>query len=526
MGHASTLSVSLTGLDGSMVEVEADVSPGLPAFALVGLPDSSTLQAKDRVRAAAARCGLHLAQRRITVNLSPAWQPKHGSGFDLAIAVAVLAAQEDLPQPPPPDTVLLGELGLDGVLRPIPGVLPALLAARDAGARRAVVPAGNLPEAQLVEGLDVEGAEHLATLLLRWGADIPPPPDREEIPGTGGAAPREDGSAVREDTATGDVPGGHSPDFADVIGQAQARLAAEVAAAGAHHLLLVGPPGAGKTMIASRLPGILPPLGTEDALAVSAIHSLSGGFDARGGLLRTPPFESPHHTASAAAVVGGGAGIARPGAISRAHAGVLFLDEAPEFSARVLEALREPLETGDVTLHRTRSVTRYPARFQLVLAANPCPCGKAWGKGADCSCSPLQRRRYLSRLSGPVLDRVDMRLHVGPADIHRTAGEDTEPSAAIAARVAAARERQAARYAGRPWSTNAHLPGPLLRGEFAPAPAERRLLEHAVAQGRLTLRGHDRVLRLAWTLADLAGADAPAADHIGLALTLREGDRR
>ena len=315
MGHARTLSISLTGLEGLLVEVEADVSPGLPAFSVVGLPDSSTLQARDRVRAAAARAGIHLAQRRITINLSPAWQPKRGSGHDLAIALAVLAAQGSLPAPLPTDLVVLGELGLDGFVRPIPGVLPALLAAREHGLGRAIVPVQNLSEARLVDGIDVDAADHLAELLQRFGADVAPAPMRDRPTPS---APEQPPIARTADR----------PDFADVLGQSRARQAAEVAAAGAHHLLMVGPPGAGKTMIASRLPGILPELVDRDALEVSAIHSLSGGFDAQAGLLRTPPFENPHHTASTAAVVGGGAGIARPGAISRAHAGVLFLDES------------------------------------------------------------------------------------------------------------------------------------------------------------------------------------------------------
>lgn len=513
MGHARTLSISLTGLEGTLVEVEADVSMGLPAFSLVGLPDSSTLQARERVRAAAARSGVRLAPRRITVNMTPAWRPKRGSGFDLAIAMAVVDAQGDLLIHVPADTVLLGELGLDGRLRPIPGVLPALLAARSHGITRAIVPEENLTEARLVDGVEIDGAADLTSVLHRYGADVPPSPAR------GPATPIPPESGLAADS-------GHALDFTDVIGQAQARRAAEVAAAGAHHLLLMGPPGAGKTMIASRLSGILPRLGSADSLAVSAIHSLAGRFDARAGLLSSPPFENPHHTASTAAVVGGGAGLALPGAISRAHAGVLFLDEAPEFSSRVLEALREPLETGDITLHRARGVTRYPARFQLVLAANPCPCGMAYGKGDRCRCTPLQRRRYLARLSGPVLDRIDMRVEVRPVDVHRVDSEPGESSAVIAARVAAARERQLSRFEGRAWSTNAHLPGPLLRKEFSPAPSERRLLDHAVAQGRLTLRGHDRVLRLAWTLADLSGVQRPDAEHIGHALTLREGEPR
>ncbi|APX34418.1 Mg chelatase-like protein [Brachybacterium sp. P6-10-X1] len=515
MGHARTLSVSLSGLDGTLVEVEADVSPGLPAFTLVGLPDSSTLQARERVRAATAHSGVPLAARRITVNMTPAWRPKRGSGFDLAIAMAVVDAQGDLLVHVPGDTVLLGELGLDGRVRPIPGVLPALLAARGLGISRAVVPQQNLTEARLVDGLEVDGAEDLTDLLHRFGADVPSSPVRQSLQLT---APRP-GAMDRPGPAA-------PPDFADVLGQAQARRAAEVAAAGGHHLLLTGPPGAGKTMIASRIPGILPELEIDDSLTVSAIHSLGGRFDADDGLCRTPPFESPHHTSSTAAIVGGGSGLARPGAISRAHAGVLFLDEAPEFSSRVLEALREPLETGDITLHRARAVTRYPARFQLVLAANPCPCGQAFGKGAGCSCTAMQKRRYAARLSGPVLDRIDMRVQVGPVDIRRTSETEAEPTAVIAQRVAAARRRQRQRFAGLPWRTNAQLPGPRLRREFSPRLPERRLLDHAVAQGRLTLRGHDRVLRLAWTLADLDESDRPDAEHIGLALTLREGEPR
>lgn len=509
-----TLAVALAGLRGTVVEVEAEVAAGLPSFSLVGLPDSSTLQARERVRGAAGQVGHPLASRRISVNMSPAWIPKQGSGFDLAIAIAVLAAHEVLPAARAARVVHLGELGLDGRLRPVPGILPALHAAWAEGARRAVVPRENEAEARLVPGLEILPADDLAAVVRHHG-------------GTARLRSAPPAALVPAAEPAGTEPERIPLDFADVVGQAQARRAAEIAAAGGHHLLLTGPPGAGKTMIAARIPTILRDLSDADALAVSAIHSVAGRFDARDGLLRRPPFENPHHTATTAAVVGGGAGLAQPGAISRAHAGVLFLDEAPEFPARVLEALREPLESGDVTLHRARGVTRYPARFQLVLAANPCPCGRAWGSGKDCTCTPLARRRYLTRLSGPVLDRVDMRIGVGPVDLRaEAAGEAPESSAVIAARVAQARERQEMRFIERPWHLNSQIPGPFLRRQYAPERSEQRLLDRAVESGRLTLRGHDRVLRVAWTLADLDGADAPSAEHIGLALALRGGDAR
>ncbi|UYG15492.1 YifB family Mg chelatase-like AAA ATPase [Brachybacterium huguangmaarense] len=514
MSIGRTLAVALTGLEGTLVEVEAEVSAGLPSFALVGLPDSSTLQARERVRGAAGQIGSPLASRRITVNLVPAYLAKRGSGFDLAIAIAVLAAHEVVRAASVSRVVHLGELGLDGRLRPVPGILPSLLAARREGATTAVVPHANAAEAALVEGLDIVTAEDLAEVVRRHGGRA-----SLKVAAPSPLAPPR--AVERGQAAAPEL------DFADVVGQAQARRAAEVAAAGGHHLLLTGPPGAGKTMIAARIPTILPDLSDADALAVSAIHSVAGRFDARDGLVRRPPFESPHHTATPAAVVGGGAGFALPGAISRAHAGVLFLDEAPEFPSRVLEALREPLESGDVTLHRARGVTRYPARFQLVLAANPCPCGRAWGRGEDCSCTPLARRRYLTRLSGPVLDRIDMRIGVGPVDVRREAAAQTpEASAAIARRVARARDRQAARFAHEPWSLNAQIPGPRLRRDLAPARGEQRLLDRAVETGRLTLRGHDRVLRVAWTLADLEGCERPGAEHIGHALALRGGEAR
>jgi magnesium chelatase family protein len=443
------------------------------------------------------------------VNLSPAWIPKHGSCYDLAIAVAILAAQGAIGPSRVEHVVHLAELGLDGSLRTVPGVLPALIAARRSGIRHVVVAAADETEARLVTGIEVDAADDLAQVLGLHGCrkKLTRPSPRPATPAPGTAEP------------------GPLPDFSEVVGQAQARFAAEAAAAGGHHLLFQGPPGAGKTMIASRIPGILPLLDDEDALAVSAVQSVAGRFDAGGGLVRTPPFVSPHHTASVAALVGGGSGIARPGAISRAHGGVLFLDEVPEFDTNALEALRQPLESGSVTLMRASGAVTYPSRFQLVLAANPCPCGNAYGKGTHCRCSAKQRRGYLRKISGPIRDRIDIRLEVGPVPQHALGAGGGEPSAAMAQRVAAARDRQRERFGDQPWDLNARIPGSALRGAFAPARGDRALLETALARGRLTLRGYDRVLRLAWTLADLDAAERPTGDHIGRALTLRGGDQ-
>ncbi|RYV51779.1 YifB family Mg chelatase-like AAA ATPase [Pengzhenrongella frigida] len=506
MGLGRTLGVSLLGLAGHVIEVEAHLAASVPGFSLVGLPDAALAESRDRVRAAVTSSAIRWPQRKITVNLSPASLPKSGSGFDLAIAVAMLAGAEVFDAARVVDIVHLGELGLDGRLRPVRGVLPAVAAAVAAGHPTVVVPLANAAEAALVPGAIVQAASNLAEVAWRYGAEIAEPV----------AAGTPVAVVLAGRRAQPDV------DLAEVLGQHQARAALEVAAAGGHHLLMVGPPGAGKTMLAARLPGLLPDLTESEAVEVTAVHSVAGTFDPGEGLLRRPPFEDPHHTATPAAIVGGGSGIPRPGAASRAHRGVLFMDEAPEFSPRVLETLRQPLEHGELVIHRAGGTARYPARFQLVLAANPCPCGRAVGKGLDCTCAPMARRRYWARLSGPLLDRVDLQVEVHQASRAEIDGVGRgESSAVVAARVADARQAQAHRLAGTGWSTNAQVPGHWIRSALG---ADRSLLvdlDRALDRGLLSLRGVDRVLRVAWTLADLAGKTAPGRSEIGQGLLLR-----
>lgn len=502
-----SLAVTLNGLTGSIVEAEAAFYDGLPGFALVGLPDTAVGESKQRVRAALSASQVTLPARKLTVNLRPAAVRKAGTGFDLSIAAAILAALGLVDAESTAATVHLAELGLDSRLRHVRGVLPAVLAARRAGISKFVVAPPDRAEASIAGDVRIRTVDSLAEVANLHGGSFAPP----VLP------------PIRRRTAGASVAGSGQSDMADVTGQPEARRALEIAAAGAHHLLMVGPPGAGKTMLASRLPGLLPDLDAAAAEEVTAVQSIADNFDPAAGLLRRPPFEAPHHLSSAAAVIGGGTGTAMPGAATRAHRGVLFLDEAPEFDRRVLEALRQPLERGVLKIQRAAGAVSLPAQFQLVLAANPCPCGKSIGKGIECTCTPLAKRRYLAKLSGPLLDRIDLRLEVLPVTAAQLRAETTgEATAAVAARVRAARARQAQRFAGQPWTTNAETPGTWLRGEARLARADTIDAERALETGRLTVRGYDRVLRCAWTIADLREAERPTRDDVAAALLLRQ----
>lgn len=504
MTTARTWAVALTGVDGHMVEVEADLSNQTPEFHIIGLPDKSLGEAVQRVRNACKNSGLDLPRRRLTVNLSPASLPKQGAGFDLSIAVSTLAAGGAINGRVIAGIVHIGELGLDGRLRPVPGVLPSVFAAARAGFGQVIVPKANEAEARLVPGMEVRAAASLAEVAVWHGADV-------EVP---------DVDTVT--TSADVVPPRETLDLADVVGQEEAVEALIAAAAGGHHMLLSGPPGAGKTMLARRLPDILPKLSDEEALEVAAVRSLAGGAIVR--LDPRPPLESPHHSASVAALVGGGSRTARPGAIARAHRGVLFLDEAAEFSRVAVDALRQPLESGSIEVHRAGFTARFPARFQLVLAMNPCPCGNYGVRGAECICPPVAIRRYATRLSGPLRDRIDIDLQVArvAARTAMAAAGSAVNTEVAAERVRAARARAADRWKATPWRRNADIPGAWMRqGALRLAAAHRAPLDRALERGLLTLRGYDRVLRLAWTMADLAERERPGLEDVGRALHLR-----
>ena len=512
MTVARTLSVALVGMAPHVVEVEVDVSTGIPGFTLTALADRVLKQAEQRVKAAVANSGESWPGRRVTVAMSPAAVPKSGSAFDVPVAVTALAAAEELPAQRIADLVMFGELALGGEVKPVSGVLPAVIGAMQAGFDQFVVPQGNAQEALLVPGATVWAVSSLGQ-LCGWLRGLV---DDDEL-----LVARDPDAVIWPDPGL---------DLADVVGQDRARRALEIAAAGGHHLLMTGPPGVGKTMLAERLPGILPALTDAEAMEVTAIHSVAGRLAAGRPLITQPPFSAPHHSASMAAIVGGGAGIAGPGEISLAHRGVLFLDEAPEFNARVLDALRQPLENGRIVLNRSNGAAVYPSEFLLVLAANPCPCS-AGGQSVDerqCVCPPGVRSRYKSRLSGPLRDRIDIWVELERVSRRVLAeqGEgEGEASSVVRSRVESARARTRERLAGTRWTVNGDVPGPVLRRRWPIDPGVLRALGQAADKGRLSTRGIDRVLRVAWTLADLAAVERPGPEQVAEALELRLGSR-
>ena len=495
---ARAYSVAFHGVEARIVEVQCAVTPGLPAFSIVGLPDKAVSEARDRVRTALTSMAIALPSKRITINLSPANLPKEGSHFDLPIALALLAALDILPKDVVEGVVALGELSLDGSLVPVLGALPAAMAAAQEE-RSLLCPYGSGAEAAWVSACQVIAARTLGDVVRHYTGQVPLP-----------------SAEPREVTLTG-----HSRDLREVKGQERAKRALEIAAAGRHHLIMVGTPGSGKSMLAARLPGILPPLSAAEALETSMIHSLAGLLD-EGGISRARPFREPHHTASMAAIIGGGRN-AKPGEVSLAHNGVLFMDEFPEFPRNVLETLRQPIETGEVMISRANAHIKYPCRFMLVAAANPCKCGYLPDPARACARVPHCGEDYMGRISGPLMDRFDLRVDVPPVaytDLNLPASGDS--SAEVAARVVEARAVQQARFATQPdMRCNADAEGQILEQMAAPDSEGKDLLIRAAERFELSARGYHRVLRVARTIADLDGSADVRKPHIAEAVSFR-----